>query len=163
MSISLSTDRKVKYVDYIKFINEASFDEISYEISRLAKDTSKDAIENISLFLTHRIGDTFGKHEIPRLACRALIHKGKKGIEKMMSLLYEIKGFIYPTAIINSLWYAQNGELDPFPSGGIHIYPPLDSPPSPEVICRFVKHIGQYGNVKIQKETTNEEDASAYY
>jgi hypothetical protein len=29
--------------------------------------------------------------------------------------------------------------------------------------CRFVKHIGQYGNVKIQKETTNEEDASAYY
>ncbi|XOQ43307.1 MAG: hypothetical protein ACFWTN_02445 [Clostridium sp.] len=29
--------------------------------------------------------------------------------------------------------------------------------------CRFVKHIGQYGNAKIQKETTNEEDASAYY
>jgi hypothetical protein len=33
----------------------------------------------------------------------------------------------------------------------------------PISLCRFVKHIGQYGNVKIQKETTNEEDASAYY
>ncbi|MFU0831825.1 MAG: hypothetical protein ACFWUC_02655 [Oscillospiraceae bacterium] len=29
-------------------------------------------------------------------------------------------------------------------------------------ICRFVKHIGQYGIVKIQKEITSEEDASAY-
>jgi len=101
-------------MNYSEFIDKASFTEINNELSRLVQMEGQESIDAIASFLTHKSDDIFGKHEVPRQACKALIQKGPEGINKLYSLAFEeIDGFIYPSTIINSIWYASQGNLVP--------------------------------------------------
>lgn len=101
-------------MDYFEFIDNASMIEINDELSRLVEKEGKEGIDIIKLFLTHPSHDIQGKHVIPRQACKALIQKGPDGIDELYSLFLEnIDGFTYPSTIINSIWYASQGDLTP--------------------------------------------------
>lgn len=125
-------------MDYFEFIDNASFAEINRELSRLVQLDGQESIDAITLFLTYKSHDLFGKHEIPRQACKALIQKGPKGIDALYSLAFneEIDGFIYPTVIINSIWYASQGDLAPLDLFNTSNYadPILDQPLDEETI-----------------------------
>lgn len=123
-------------MDYSEFIDCASPQEINEELSRLVQAEGKESIEAITFFLTYKSHDLFGKHKIPRQACKALIQKGPDGIEALYSLAFEkeIGGFIYPSIIINSLWYASQGDLVPLNLFGTDNDSILNRPLSEETI-----------------------------
>ncbi len=116
-------------MDYSEFIDRASFAEINNELSRLVQMEGQESIDAIASFLTHRAYDTIGKHKIPRQACKALIQKGPDGINALYSLAFEkVDGFIYPSTIINSIWYASQGNLVPLNLFGANEDSILDRP-----------------------------------
>lgn len=98
--------------------------ELAAEYEALANDGSPDSIIRLRKVLEVRDGDTFSKHIIPYLACRALIFKGVIGIDAMAEVLPVAPGFIYPIAILSSLWRASEGEhasaaFESLPAGSI--------------------------------------------
>lgn len=114
-------------MDYSRFIDNASFQEINSELARLVQVDGQESINAIVSFLTYKSYDLFGKHEIPRQACKALVQKGPDGIDALYSLaLEELDGFIYPSTIINSIWYASQGNLAPLNLLGDNKDPILD-------------------------------------
>lgn len=115
-------------MDYSFFIDNAPYEDVKNELSRLVLEEGQDSIDAIAFFLTHKSHDTEGKHFIPRLACRALIQKGPRGIEALKALINEADGFIYPSTIINSIWYASNGDLLQLRTFDKGVDPVLDRP-----------------------------------
>ncbi len=81
----------------------------------LAKEDTEGAFSTLIKYLDEKSKDTYDKHIIPYLACRALIYKGEKGINALISLVDRIGGAIYPSAIIESLWLASTGHLSTLP------------------------------------------------
>lgn len=101
-------------MDYSDFIDKESYTYVINELKRLVQMDGQESIDAIISFLKHRSHDTYAKHVIPRQACKALIQKGPDGINALYSLAVEgMDGFIYPTTIINSIWYASQGDLTP--------------------------------------------------
>jgi hypothetical protein len=86
------------------------FGQLVQEFEEMAKDCAPDSIVKLKLRLEVRDNGTYDKHVIPYLACRALIYKGVRGIEAMAEVLPRVPGFIYPMAILSSLWQASEGE-----------------------------------------------------
>lgn len=113
-------------MNYSFLIDHASYEDVKKELSRLVLEEGQDSINAITSFLTYKSNDTLGKHIIPRQACRALIQKGPKGIETLKDLINEVDGFIYPSTIINSIWYASVGDLTPLQTFDIGKDPVLD-------------------------------------
>lgn len=99
-------------MDVKSFLNEyGTYDELAIKISEIYSLHSDDSIELLSDFLRYKDGNSFGKHYTPKIACIALINKGKIGIEKLLVLLTEIKGHIYPKSILECLWFASKDLL----------------------------------------------------
>lgn len=126
-------------MDYVNFIDTASFKAITEELSRLAQAEDPTSIDALTTFLTHKSDDTFGKHFIPRQACRALIQKGPNGIKALRSLIFEVDGFIYPSTIINSIWAASQGNLDLIKMYDMESNPVLNSPLNSDTISAAKK------------------------
>jgi hypothetical protein len=79
----------------------------------LADEPAESSIEDIGEALRYRDSHTYGKHVVPRLACRAMLQKGVRGVNELVALLPHAPGSIYPTTIEEALWYASRCELSP--------------------------------------------------
>jgi hypothetical protein len=84
--------------------------QLEKEYEKLAKDGSPDSVVQLKKALEVHDGGTFEKHIIPYIACRALIYKGVAGIKALAEVLPVAPGFIYPIAILASLWRASEGK-----------------------------------------------------
>jgi DNA-binding transcriptional ArsR family regulator len=109
-------------MDVKKFLKEATGQDIISKLEELAQNNTVAALEDLKMFLLIKDGDTYGKHIIPRIVCRALIQKGPIGVKLLGDIITEAPGSIYPSSIVESLWYASQGEL-PVHLMGIDIPP----------------------------------------
>lgn len=106
-----------------QLIDRAPYDELVAFLAQLTDSVSESSITEIAEFLRHRDNHTHWKHVTPRLACRALLQKGVKGVEELVNLLPSAPGVIYAHSIVEALWYASKGQLSPdgfFPVVGIN-------------------------------------------
>jgi hypothetical protein len=77
----------------------------------LAHRRDDDALEELRRLLRVRDDGTFEKHIVPRLAARALLRRGPRGVAELVAALPEAPGAIYPNAIIGAIWFAVKGQL----------------------------------------------------
>jgi hypothetical protein len=98
--------------DIRNLIDNGTINEICQKVGELSTSTSPDALSSLTYFLTYKSNDTYGKHIIPRIACRAFFRRGREGVETLYKILNEIDGSIYPQCIIRSLWKASQGIFD---------------------------------------------------
>jgi hypothetical protein len=77
----------------------------------LATSNSDSADDKLRWYLLNKDGDTYEKHIIPYLACRALLQKGEKGVKIMAEALSTAPGHIYPMSILSSLWHSCEGKF----------------------------------------------------
>ena len=121
-------------MDVKKFLEEVRFhDDIPKKIAEL---TNSGAISDLQDFLLIRDDHTFDKPAVPRLVCRGLLQLGKDGVKAMLDTLPNSPGSIYPTAIIEALWFGARGKQSPT-TRLPHMLPlpaPLCDPPSLEAI-----------------------------
>lgn len=121
-------------MDVKKFLDEVHFhDDIPKKIAEL---TNSRAISDLQDFLLIRDDHTFDKPAVPRLVCRGLLQLGKDGLKAMIDTLPNSPGSIYPTAIIEALWFAARGKQPPTTRFlTILLLPaPLCEPPPLEVV-----------------------------
>lgn len=85
--------------------------ELIEKFSKLANDNSDTALSELISCLEKKSNHTIKKHIIPYLASRALIMKGRVGIDTLVKLIDTIDGFIYPSAIVETLWLAGEGKF----------------------------------------------------
>lgn len=97
-----------------EFLEYASANEISETINDLAVSEDTNSIFELKKFLLTKDHDTYGKQEIPRLASRALLQKGPRGAEILFNTIKEAPGSIYPTSIIETLWFSAHGIYSPY-------------------------------------------------
>lgn len=122
-------------MDIRLFLNEAkSFEAIVEKIAELAHDPSEAAIADLSGFLLVRDGHTYDKFSTPALACRGFLGRGPEGVQILASLIEKADGRILPATIVQSLWYAAHGELDPIAEmrQGLQLPNHLQAKPTPE-------------------------------
>lgn len=86
-------------------------DRVAAEFESLALDSSESSIARLATVLREKDPGTYDKHILPRLACRALLHHGERGVNEMVEALPDAPGAIYPKCIIEALWFAAKGEL----------------------------------------------------
>jgi hypothetical protein len=86
------------------------FDNLFATFEALARDSSPASLDQLEKALEVRDSGTFEKHIIPYLACRALLQKGVDGVVVLSRVLPRAPGFIYPIAILTTLWKASEGE-----------------------------------------------------
>ena len=87
------------------------FEKLIQRFEELANDDSEESFKRLINYLEYRDDGTYEKHIIPHLACRALIQRGRIGIEAIIQTSDKIDGFIYPVVIMESLWLASRGLL----------------------------------------------------
>jgi hypothetical protein len=87
------------------------FDQLLANFEGLATSNSDSADDKLRWYLLNRDGDTYEKHIIPYLACRALLQRGEKGIKIMAETLPIAPGNIYPMSILSSLWHSSEGKF----------------------------------------------------
>jgi adenylate kinase family enzyme len=95
--------------DASDFLDRSSSEDLDRRVAELAESSEHSAIDDLRsllLILGERRGD---KRYDPGLVCRALVHKGPKGVEVLASVVREAPGMIYPATILESLWYAAQG------------------------------------------------------
>lgn len=121
-------------MDIKKYLNSAkSSEEIFDKIASLGMDKDEKSIDVLKQFLLVRDSHTYDKFAIPRLACRALLWKGKKGVQALLEAIPESPGSIYPSSIIEALWYASNKKHAPdITISHIKLKPPLENEISQE-------------------------------
>lgn len=86
-------------------------DRMAAYFADLADRSNSDALEELRRLLRVRDDGTYDKHIIPRLAARALLRRGPSGVAELVAALLEAPGAIYPTAIIEAIWFAAKGQL----------------------------------------------------
>src|SRR5579872_4677726 len=124
-------------MDIGKFLNDAgSFEEIVEKIADLAKDRSETATTDLSGFLLVKDQNTYDKFSIPALACRGVLDRGRDGVRLLAALIDKAEGRILPATIVESLWFAAHGELDPITGmrQGVQLPSVLQAKPTPETI-----------------------------
>lgn len=121
------------------FSEEASIEEVVKKLADLASSQEESALADLRKLLTvnmHFSGTDFVV--VSRLATRALLQKGKPGVEILSSSV--LSGPIGENrldvpAILEGLWHAAHGQLPP---KGIQLkvdlVPPLDRPPSVDTV-----------------------------
>lgn len=122
-------------MDVRDFLDNASSDQIARKIAELANSNDSHSIDYLADFLIVRDNHTYDKHVIPQLICRALLAKGKAGLNKMMDVYEKVDSSIYSKSIIESLWYAKNNMYpDLVFDSFMNIYPPLNQPLDQDVV-----------------------------
>ncbi len=116
------------------FIDKATLPEISYKLAELAVSGDPESISVIAEFLLYKCGDTYLKHDLPNLAATALLHKGCVGVQKLVEVLPKAPGYIYPQAILATLWYASKGKLGSSLFTVLERIPPLSDPLNDDVV-----------------------------
>jgi hypothetical protein len=121
------------------FSEEASTEEIVNKIADLASSQEEWALTDLRRLLRsglHFSGDDF--FAVSRLATRALLQKGKPGVEILSSAALDapIGGHLLDIpAILEGLWYAARGQLPPKGMQlNVDLAPPLDRPPSVDTL-----------------------------
>lgn len=99
--------------DASDFVDRSSAEDLDRRVAELTHSSDDSAIKYLrSLLLV--LGEPNGAQRYdPGLVCRALLHKGPKGVEVLASVVREAPGMIYPAMILESLWYAAQGENVP--------------------------------------------------
>ena len=91
------------------FLDRSSAEDLDRRIVELAQsseDSTFDYLRSLLLALHERGSEA--RYD-PYVVCRALLHKGPKGVEVLASAVREAPGMIYPAAILEALWYAAQG------------------------------------------------------
>lgn len=102
----------------------------------MALDASDGSIARLAALLRERDPGTYEKHIVPRLACRALLHHGTRGVSEIAQALPEAPGAIYPKCIIEALWFAAKGQLGMDMFGvAAHSDVLMEPPPSESVVA----------------------------
>src|SRR5262245_25953597 len=101
------------------FIDSATGDDIRNTLASLAADPQPESIDVLKAFLLYRESHTLYKHAVPRLVCLALLQKGAAGVAALRDILPDVPGSIYPTAIIEALWYASKDQTLVSPLGNL--------------------------------------------
>lgn len=102
--------------------------QIAEHFVALAEDRSASAVKKLTEALEVRDGGTYEKHLIPYLAARALVAKGREGIQALADVLPRAPGSIYPTAILATLWHASEGKFADSAFGIEEQYPVFTKP-----------------------------------
>lgn len=104
--------------DASEFVKRSSAEDLDRRVAELTQSSDDSAINYLrSLLLV--LGEGSGdQRDDPGLVCRALLHKGQKGVEVLASVVREAPGMIYPAMILESLWYAAQGENVPATDSG---------------------------------------------
>lgn len=95
-------------MDVRKFLETASHEELRNQFESWAADSSDDSIELMKETLKFKVGETYLKHEVPRLAAAALVKRGEKGIRALAEVFPLAPGSIYPTTILATLFRVAN-------------------------------------------------------
>lgn len=124
-----------------EFTEQTPSDEIVEKVAALALDPSQSSLVHLRTLLLLKFNLLGADHiAVPRLASRALIQKGKAGVEVLKNALLEASFaesalMVDIGTILEHIWFAKRGEL---PSkkflGKIDLIDPLDSLPSAEAI-----------------------------
>jgi hypothetical protein len=117
------------------FLFQATVEEIALKAAEMAQSDATSSVDYLreSLILLDEHG--YDKQSIPRLLCRALLCKGDLGVYAMASAVRTVPGLICPATIMESLWFAGQGQRSPaFPAGPMILLPPLDDPIIKETI-----------------------------
>jgi len=99
--------------DALRNLVEGSLTDVARELARLSESCTEENRSVLKSLLSFRAGDTYSKHEIPRLISRALVQCGPAGIRALSEALPEAPGSIYPGAIVSTIFYASEGKLFP--------------------------------------------------
>ncbi|MGE5620993.1 MAG: Shedu anti-phage system protein SduA domain-containing protein [archaeon] len=109
--MSRLTSEKWK-MDINEFIKTSSFEEIYKFIERLSQEENNESLYQLKAFLLAKeYLHPIERQEIPRLVSRALLIRGIQGLNILIEAIKEAPGVIYPTAIIETLWYASKGVI----------------------------------------------------
>jgi hypothetical protein len=100
-------------MDIKEFLATASPEDIIDRIEMLSVSSAESSFQDLREFLVHRAEDLFDRHSIPQLASRALLKKGVRGVQTLVSALPKAPGTTYPSVILETLWYAARGSQPP--------------------------------------------------
>jgi hypothetical protein len=101
-------------------------------LSELAEDQDPRSLDALRAILTWRANDTYAKHDVPRLAARALLAHGPGGVDVLRATMPQAPGAIYPSAILEVFWRASRNLDDPLgpiamaPEEGSALLAPVD-------------------------------------
>lgn len=95
------------------FLSQASPKEIVDRIVSLSTSPDESSFSALRDFLITCELHPPDRHSIPHLACRALLKKGVRGVETLVSALPDAPGATYPSVILESLWYAGRASQPP--------------------------------------------------
>lgn len=98
-------------MSYVRDKEEPSFKMIEKKLEILMNITSEDSISQINDLFSIRIQDTYGKHIIPDMLCKALIQKGPSGLKYLEEQITSDLRYIYFSSIISNLWMASRGNV----------------------------------------------------
>ena len=119
---------------------EAQPEEVVRKVANLALSQEDSAIADLRRLLTSSFS-IFGDHNLPvsRLAARALLHKGKIGVQILTESALEAsldKAERFDVGVIlEALWHGSHGQMPP--KGlllDVDLVPPLDTPPLSDVV-----------------------------
>jgi len=91
------------------FLDRSSAEDLDHRVVELAdssEDSAFDYLRSLLFALHERAGQA--RYD-PYVVCRALLHKGPKGVDVLASAVREAPGMIYPATILEALWYAAQG------------------------------------------------------
>lgn len=117
-------------MDVKSFLADSSVERIVETIAHLATSTDEGSFEELRDLLLVR-AEVFDRQFIPRLACRALLKKGPRGVQVLTNIVSDAPGVIYPVAIFEALWHAGSGGTNPL-LDGIGLPSSLDKTVDPE-------------------------------
>lgn len=73
--------------------------------------TSEDSINQINDLFSIKVEDTYEKHIIPDMICKALIQKGPLGLKCFEKQITSELRYIFFSSIICNLWLASKGKI----------------------------------------------------
>jgi hypothetical protein len=91
------------------FLDASSPEDLDRKVVELAESnehTALDYLRGLLLALDDRSGERKFDADV---VCRALLHKGSKGVEVLAAAVREAPGRVYPATILEALWYAGRG------------------------------------------------------
>jgi len=100
-------------MDIRVFLAQASPQDIVERIVSLSTSSAESSFSELREFLVYCEEPPPDRHSIPHLASRALLKKGVRGVQTLVSALPEAPGTTYASVILESLWYAGRGSQPP--------------------------------------------------
>lgn len=98
-------------MDVAKLLKTGSSQEIIDRILLLGVHKDNGSLLELCEFLTIKDQHTYDKHMIPVLVSRVILKFGKNGLKALYDTLQNIDGYIYPSAILSTVWSASKGKI----------------------------------------------------